>query len=420
MMTGDGLLARLMPSASIPLETMISLCEASERHGNGIVEVTQRGSLQIRGLSPLSAPRFAHAAVSLRLGMDGETPILTSPLTGMDLHEYADLGALTVAVRDELSRLTGRDALGPKVSVLIDGGGRLHLDEVLGDVRVQAGPDTRLHISLAGTAATSTSLGWVEPYLVPKAVAHVLAAIAQLGSSARARDLINAREIEALRRSLAEVYAGEPPPRRARPEPIGRHPLKNGRLAVGIALPFGFTHAALLKRVTAAAGRWGARDIRLAPGRALLALDLTAKAADGFVAAAAAEDLIVAADDPRRHVVACAGAPACASATLATRELAPLIAHAAKSLLSDSFTVHVSGCAKGCAHAGAAELTLVGPDRIIVMGRACARPDGFISPKSLISGLARLRCEQADHLDLMPKLGTTRVLEILGAVPARE
>ena len=151
-----------------------------------------------------------------------------------------------------------------------------------------------------------------------------------------------------------------------------------------------------------------------------MALDLTAGAADGFVAAAAAEDLIVAADDPRRHVVACAGAPACASATLATREMAPLIAHAAKSVLGDSFTVHVSGCAKGCAHAGAAELTLVGPDRIIVMGRACARPDGFISPKSLISGLARLRCEQADHLDLMSRLGTTRVLEILGAVPARE
>ena len=34
----------------------------------------------------------------------------------------------------------------------------------------------------AGSAATSTSLGWVEPYRVPKAVAHVLAAVAQLDS----------------------------------------------------------------------------------------------------------------------------------------------------------------------------------------------------------------------------------------------
>ena len=56
MQTGDGLLVRLNPVASgLSPNTLIALCEAALRHGNGIVEVTARGNLQIRGLTARSA-----------------------------------------------------------------------------------------------------------------------------------------------------------------------------------------------------------------------------------------------------------------------------------------------------------------------------------------------------------------------------
>jgi precorrin-3B synthase len=51
MVTGDGLLARITPSSPISLDAFVTLCEAAQAHGNGIMEVTQRGSLQVRGLS---------------------------------------------------------------------------------------------------------------------------------------------------------------------------------------------------------------------------------------------------------------------------------------------------------------------------------------------------------------------------------
>ena len=58
MATGDGLLVRLLPIGTIALDAFAALCVAARQHGNGIIEVTSRGSIQIRGLSAASAPRL--------------------------------------------------------------------------------------------------------------------------------------------------------------------------------------------------------------------------------------------------------------------------------------------------------------------------------------------------------------------------
>ncbi len=66
MPTGDGLLVRLAPTEAMPVDAFIGLCAAARRHGNGIMEVTARGSLQVRGLTPRSAPLFAAEVVAAR------------------------------------------------------------------------------------------------------------------------------------------------------------------------------------------------------------------------------------------------------------------------------------------------------------------------------------------------------------------
>src|SRR5262249_3216465 len=58
---------------------------------------------------------------------------------------------------------------------------------------------------------------------------------------------------------------------------------------------------------------------------------------------------IVRADDPRRQIVACAGAPICAAAEISTRALAPSLAADAAIAGAAAPMVHPSGCAKGCA-----------------------------------------------------------------------
>ena len=421
MPTGDGLLARLTPSAPMSFETFITLCEASQIHGNGVMEITQRGSLQVRGLSPASALPFARTATALGLGTEGAPAILASPLFGLDARESLDLPAFITEMRAELTRDPAK-SMGPKVSVLIDGGGTLHLDGVRADLRLRVQNASRFHLSIAGDAATSASLGWVEPDRAIEAIAHVLAAIADRGSEARARDLADGAGMSALQASLAGVLvAGPPPSPRPRAEPIGTHRMNDGRVARGIALAFGYGEAALLKRLAQAAARCGAASIRPAPGRALLIIGLTAAAAEEFAAMAAADGCVVQADDVRRHVVACAGAPACASAALSTRQLAPSIAQAATLLLDGSITIHVSGCSKGCAHPGTAALTVVGPDRLIVRGRAGDAPQGRIEPSNLIAGMGRLQEEilasrlAGEHsAETMSRVGPASVIESLG------
>jgi precorrin-3B synthase len=418
--TGDGLLARLMLAAPMPMETVIALCEASEAQGNGILEVTNRGSLQIRGLSTDSAPAFAHTVTSLGLGEHAGPPILTSPLFGLTAEEHPDLRALLTDIRAQLSD-PALASIGPKVSVLIDCGGALHLDSVAGDVRLRACTGNRWHLSIAGTAATAFSLGWLDPQRAPEAIFRILLAIARRGPNARARDMANSTESLALRASLAGITGDAPPPRlRPIAEPIGVHPLSDGRVAVGISLAFGRTRARVLKQLARDAMNLGAVSVETAPGRALLAIGLDISTVAEFTVAAAAAGFLVRQDDARRYVIACAGAPACRSGMLSTRELAPAVAEAAKAFLDGSLTIHVSGCVKGCAHPGVAALTLVGPDGLVLQGRAGDAPDGALSVDEFIKGVARLNSARLRSLstlersaDLVSGLGKQGLLELM-------
>jgi precorrin-3B synthase len=422
MPTGDGLLARLLPSGPLLIDTLVALCDLSRAHGNGIVEVTQRGSLQIRGLSPASASDFARGVIALGLGVESGPPILVSPLMGLDARESLDLRALLVALRAVLANRPAIASIGPKVSVLVDGGGAMHLDSVPGDLRLRAGTNFRLHVSLAGTAANSTNLGWVLPDHAAEVIVQLLDRIADRGPDARARDFANPPDAQALRASLSSLLSDAPPPRPRPPAaPIGLHPLNTGKVALGVAVAFGYAEAVVLQRLARRAAACGATSIQTSPGRSLLIIGLDADGAEELTAAAAAAGFLVRPDDPRRFVVACAGAPACDSANLSTRELAPAIAEAARSILDGSLTIHISGCAKGCAHPGAAALTFIGPNRLVIQGRAGDTPHGTTSITNFIVGLSRLGAERQQRsaedrsVDVVSRLGVTGLLAAMSA-----
>ena len=180
--------------------------------------------------------------------------------------------------------------------------------------------------------------------------------------------------------------------------PIGTYLLRYGSLACGIGLAFGHADATTLEQLTDAANDGGASGFRAAPGRALIAVGLPPHTASAFAAAAENLGFIMRAGDPRRHVIACAGAPVCASAHIASRALAPLIAAQAEC------AVHISGCAKGCAHAAPAALTIVGtPDGCALVANGSARDAPFaIVPASelpaAIVAFARAKTREAGHV----------------------
>jgi precorrin-3B synthase len=366
MATGDGLLVRLLPIGTIALDAFATLCAAAQQHGNGIIEVTSRGSIQIRGLSAASAPRFAEAIAALGIAAEDGIPVLTNPLAGLDAKDIIDAGMLAANLRLALARSSLARRLSAKVSVVIDSGGALELDGIAADVRLRAEAVdgvAALCVSVGGDGRNAAHLGCVAGRDGVEVAARLFEVIARQGRHARARDIVAAQGIAAFRSAVENLLLASALPRlrgNEPKEPIGPHPLRDGTSAYGVGLAFGHADAMSLQRLTEAAKAAEASGMRAAPGRALMVVGLTQQTASSFAAAAEALGFVVRAGDPRRHVVACAGAPICASADIAARALAPQIAAAAAPHLDGSFKIHISGCAKGCAHPAPAALTVVG------------------------------------------------------------
>lgn len=351
MLTGDGLLVRLLPTGTIPLAAFADLCRAARTYGNGVVEVTSRGSIQVRGLSEASAPQFADAIAALEIAAEDGVPVLCCALAGLDATEIFDATSLARDLRQRLAQTMLAARLSPKVSVIIDGNGAIGLDAIAADIRLRAkreSGDIVLDISIGGRATHALGLGKIAPVHGVETVIRLLEEFARHGRETRARDVLAAEGAKASASAIGELS----------PSPIGTFPLHDETVAAGIGLTFGHADTTALERLVDAADASGASGLRTAPGRALLAIGLAPDRAPAFAARAENLGFITQADDARRRVIACAGAPICASARIASRALAPAIA----ADVGEHFagTIHVSGCSKGCAHASRAALTVVG------------------------------------------------------------
>jgi precorrin-3B synthase len=426
MPTGDGLLARIVTGgATIGLDAMAALCAAARRHGNGIIEVSARGSLQVRGLTPASVAAFAEAAAAFKVFTTGGIPVLADPMAGLDPAAAIDAGRLAAALRERLAAASFAAMLAPKVSVVVDAGSTLHLDAVAADVRLRA-EGTDIHIALGGDAASAAPLGIVEAARAPEAASRLLELIAKRGPQMRARDVLRDHDAGlAWRSAIGDLLHGGPKPvPRPHPEPIGTHAMRSGGVALGIGLAFGHTDAGALAALIAAAERAGVSGTRTAPGRALLLIGLRSDSADSLAREAESLGFITRCEDPRRHLVACAGAPICAAAEIPARALAPAISATARPLLDGSLKLHLSGCAKGCAHTAPAALTIVGgPDGcgVIINGKARDPVLAELAPQTLPAAIARLAVEiervrrpGARAADTLAGLGASRIARLLG------
>jgi precorrin-3B synthase len=416
MPTGDGLLVRLHPTGTIPLAAFAELCRAARRHGNGIVEITSRGSVQVRGLSGETALQFAADIAALGIAADDGVPILCNPLSGIGAEEIFDGAALAAELRRALTRAALAKKLNAKVSVAIDGGGALSLAGLSADVRLRAqraNGDVVLHVAVGGDDATAIGLGNIDPSQGVEAAVRSLDVIARHGRERRARDIIARQGDAVFRAALAETLIPVDLRESENPEPdsrlrgnerkaVGTHPLRDGSFACGVGLAFGHSEAMVLERLTEAANAAGAKGFRAAPGRALFTIGLPRMST--FAVAAQKLGFVTRADDPRRNVFACAGAPICASAHIAARALAPAIASHIAPLRDDALTVHISGCAKGCAHAAPAALTIVGtPEGCALVADGSARDAAFTFAAAehlpeAITRFARERQRRAAHV----------------------
>jgi precorrin-3B synthase len=128
----------------------------------------------------------------------------------------------------------------------------------------------------------------------------------------------------------------------------------------------------------------------------LLLIGVAAPNAADVTAAAEGHGFVVRADDPRRRIAACPGAPACASGLIPARMLAAALAPTLGPRLGPArggVAVHISGCLKGCAHPKSAALTLIGAERgcgVVHNGTARTVPERYVDPKNLAAEISRI------------------------------
>jgi precorrin-3B synthase len=387
METGDGLLVRFLPVAPIPIDAFIGLCLAARVRGNGIMEISARGSFQVRGLTPRSAPLFAAEIAELDIAVSEGVPVIADPLPD-DLAALVDAGSLAAALRKAIAERNLK--LAPKVSIIIDGGGRLDLDQLPADIRLRAvsTPDgAKLQLALAGDSQSATRLGTFNPDEAVEAVLALLARIAARGPEARASDLLVAQQAK----SVA--------PKSQRVDVIGSHPIKGGGVAIGFGLALGQTHADSLAELARVAKSHGGAWARPAPGRALLLGPFDQANAVSITRAAETLGFVADARDPRRRIAACPGAPLCAHGFIQARVLAAEIAREVPLPAGNGIALHVSGCAKGCAHPEPAPLTVVGTEKgcgIVPNGTARDLPERTLQADALIAELRRTRAKRRE------------------------
>lgn len=389
MPSGDGLIVRVRLSCG-ELSTALAaeIAEWAESYGNGIIDLSARGNLQIRGVSeatwrPLVEQLSARGLIDASAEAEAVRNVLVAPFAGF-LPDAFDVRPTARALEAALGRDPSFWRLPGKFGFSIDAGS-FPLGDVGADVAFEAADDGTFRLRLSG--AEDRPLG---PLPEDRVVATALEVAAQFLAAhedptvRRLRDLVRKVGVEALSQRLGVPLAGAAPPPPARPL---RDLLGYREGFVGVGLPFGRTRARDLGALAKLAASAGAASLRLTPWRAILVLGV----APALLRALGDLNVILTGDDPRLAVVACPGAPDCASGSIPAREvaqaLAPLLAGAGDAAL------HVSGCAKGCAHPRAAPVTVVGRNArfdVVLDGRADAAPErSGLDREALAAYLAR-------------------------------
>jgi len=334
MESGDGYIVRIKPAfGRVTRMQLEKIAHLADRFGNGIIELTNRANLQLRGVSMADHPALIDALVQAELvdmdpDLDAAPQILVAPNCDADMRNLYDN-----LRRAKLPNLPA------KFGMVLEQGGQM-LMQASGDIRLCALGDQVV------VWADGCDGGVCLPF--SDAVGHVEKLATWF-----------AQHCDADHRRMSQVLKVAQFPAEWCVDPLPEETKASS--GAKYAVPFGqMTSAALLSFTEHA----GSDDIRLTPWRQFCVAGVQ-KTHDiqGFVTDLSA---------PVLRAQACTGAPRCPQAMGETHALA---ARLAPQTVSD---LHVSGCPKGCAKRTKTPVTVVqganGLD-LIINGCTWDQPD---------------------------------------------
>lgn len=358
MMSGDGVVVRVRPfGGRLRRAQADGIATLAAVHGNGRIDLSSRGNVQIRGvrddtLAPLIEGLRGLALLDANVEAEGRRNILVTPfwLAGDETETLA--AELTEA-------LAGADApdVPVKFGFAVDTGRTPVLQGASADIRLERDAGGGLIL-----VADGAELG--KPVTSARIVAEAMALahwfVQQRGPHKRMSKLLQAG---------APLPEGFIVPRNTQAYVPVPGPTPQG-IMVGLA--FGQMGVETLAGIAKHGG------LRMTPWRMLLVEN--ARDIPGV------DGLITDPNDPLLRVVACTGAPDCTQGLAETRPLARTLApHVGKGQM-----LHVSGCAKGCAHPKAARTVTATKDGFALVhnGTAGDTPDLLLTtPQDIIKAL---------------------------------
>jgi precorrin-3B synthase len=337
----DGALVRVrLAGGAITAEQMATLSRVSTELGSGRLELTARGNVQLRGITDVTAVAQAIAEVGLLPSPTHERArnIVASPLSGRT-GGRAD-------VRPWVSELDAAICADPRLAEL---GGRFwfSIDDGRADVSGLCA-DVGVHVLddgvalLLGGRDTGTRLPVDD--IAESLVALAARFIEIRGNAWRVNELADIGSLL----PGTDISATTFPPV-TRP-PVGWISQRDGRIALGAALPLGLLPAQVAERL-ASIGAAADAPLVVTPWRSVLVCDLSEEVADVALRMLAPLGLIFDENSPWLSVSACTGSPGCA------RSGADVRADAALSLDLDSAVHrHFVGCERACGSPPAGEV----------------------------------------------------------------
>lgn len=343
MLSGDGWLVRIRPPGGrLTARQATGVARAAQDHGNGVIDLSSRANVQLRGVRDTAREGLVDDLRALGLvdesaAAEASRNIIVNPL------DKAGAGGGMAALLAQ--KLAHAPALPGKFGFAIDIDAAPVLTEVSADIRVERDAAGGLIVRPDGHGLGKPTTIWTA---VPDAL-DLAAWFLATGGAADGRGRMAAHLARGA--ALPAGFDRAPAPARSPPAP-GR--LEHGWL-VGFA--FGQMQAETLAGLVA-----DQRAVRVTPWRMLVV--------EGAGDLPDLPGLITDPEDPLRRVVACTGAPGCPQGLAETRPMARTLA----ATVPAGKTLHVSGCAKGCAHPGVADVTLVGSSGgFSVIGKGTAR-----------------------------------------------
>jgi precorrin-3B synthase len=357
MQSGDGLIVRIRPRCGrLSASQGAGIAELAERFGNGLIDLTNRANLQLRGVRVGGHTPLLQALAQLDLldadaGAESRRNIIVAPFWS----EHDETRSIAMQLERALSAC--HLDLPGKFGFAVDCGRERALAGASADIRIE-----RCAMGNIIVRADGAAMG--RPVARTEAVATALALaewFVASGGVKNGRGRMAAHLGTGMRLPTALAASARPAP--AMPPP--RPGLFGGGALIGTA--FGQLSAAALALLARRSA-----GLRITPWRMVLV--------EGLQEMPHFEGLVTAADDQRLAIDACSGRPVCPQAHADTRALATALAPH----LGPGASLHVSGCAKGCAHPGISAITLVATDDGFDLIR-----NGIAGDRPLVHGLTR-------------------------------